>query len=335
MTATAPEPAVHRADLCRTASFTLRAAADMPDDQTDDGLTIDGYAAVYGRDVADGTDPTPGDGWSLIDSWEGTFWERFVHGAFRKSLRERTPRMQFDHGRHPLLGSLPLGRWTDITEEADAGLHTVGRLSDNWLVEPFRDAIRDEAVDGMSIRFEVVREEWRDSTGRLIRDDAELLNLLYRPDPDLGPLRRTLREAKLPEAGPVTWPAYSTTSVGVRSSDGTSKVVIDLARLRDPAQRSILARAVYLADAATSGTPTPQPTTPAGLHLRDTASTTDTPRPTDAPSAPAGEHESADPKPMRNRPKDHIDRAREAADDRLFTDALAEVRAALATVKEQ
>lgn len=328
MTATTDARAVARADLCRTASFSLRADETA---EGGDGRTIDGYASVYGVDLRDGDEPSQAAGWSLIDSWEGTFWERFVFGTYKKSLRERTPMMQFDHGRHPLLGSLPLGRWEDVTEEDGAGLHTVGRLSDNWLVEPFRDAIRDKAVTGMSIRFEVVREEWRTADGRTIRDGAELISLLDRPD-ESGPLRRTIREAKLLEAGPVTWPAYQSTSVGVRSADRT--VTIDLGRLRDPQQRSLLARAVFLADAASNDSTgdEPQTTAPAaGEHSEPvrTTSNDDTPRST-APEGAAGEHESVSKRPIRK--QDHVDLARERAAVRPFQDAIDEVAAVLASL---
>lgn len=222
------ERSVHREDLCREATFTLRAA----DDVSGDGLTIDGIAAVFN---------TP----TRIDSWEGTFDEQLAFGAFRKSLSERMPKLQFDHGHHPLIGSLPIGRWTDMTEEKDAGLHSVGRLANNWLVEPVRDAIADGSVDGMSFRFSVVREEWRDAQGKVLRDPVEIAELLWSPG-DRGPLQRTLKEVKITEAGPVVWPAYQETSVGVRN-----KVTIDLGRLTDPRERTTLARAVFLADAAT------------------------------------------------------------------------------------
>lgn len=218
------ERTVARDNLCRSAPFTLTRA----DDEDGDGLTIEGYGAVF-------------DSVTLIDSWEGTFEEVIAPGAFRKSLRERTPKMQFDHGSHPLLGSLPLGRW-DVAEEDARGLHVVGRLSDNWLIQPFRDAIRDEGVEGMSFRFSVVREEWRDKDGKLVKPD-ELLELLWMPG-ERGPLRRTLKEVKVPEVGPVVWPAYEEASVGVRS------ITIDLGRLNDPGQQKLLAQAVVLTEAA-------------------------------------------------------------------------------------
>lgn len=236
MTTSELQRQIHRNDLCREATFTLR-AADTSDDEPGDGFTIDGYAAVY---------DTP----TEIDSWEGTFSEEIQFGAFRKSLRERTPKMQFDHGHHPLLGSLPIGRWESVTEEQGRGLRTIGRLHDNWLVEPFRQAIAEKSVDGMSFRFSVVREEWLDKDGKKITDPNDLMELLWSGGGDRGPIRRILKELKITEAGPVTWPAYAETSVGMRSKP----VTIDLGRLDDPRERGKLARAVYAADDAAART---------------------------------------------------------------------------------
>lgn len=282
-----PMPA--RENVCRTAAFEMRAG-----DPVGDGRTIDGYGAVFNS-------PT------RIASWEGEFDEVIAPGAFRKSLREGTPRMQFDHGHHPLLGSLPIGRWETV-EEDERGLHVVGRLSDNWLVEPFRDAIRDGAVDGMSFRFSVVREEWTDEDGRKV-SDADLEQLLWYGAGDRGPLLRTLKEVRVSEVGPVTWPAYQDTSVGVRSA----ATVIDLGRLdlRTAQARAELARAVALADRLsapqapgrapaeeTPETPDVAPTAPeARTEPRPTAETPADEHP--APAAPpvteapaAGEHSS-------------------------------------------
>lgn len=219
-----------REDLCRSAPFTLTRATD----EGSDGLTIEGYGAVFNS-------PT------RISGWEGDFEETIAPGAFRKSLRERSLLMQFDHGQHPLLGSLPLGRWT-VAEEDDRGLHLVGRLTDNWLVQPFRDAIRDGGVKGMSFRFAVVRDEWADAQGTRLKDH-EVAEFLFGGHQDRGPVRRTLREVKATEAGPVVHPAYEDTAVDVRSRDG--KVVVDLGRLHEPAQRQQLAKIVALADRST------------------------------------------------------------------------------------
>lgn len=223
-----------RDDLCRSAPFTLRAiGADS------DGLTIEGYGAVFNSVTR-------------IDSWEGSFEEVIAPGAFKKSLSERMPKMQFDHGQHPLLGSLPLGRWL-VAEEDARGLHLIGRLSNNWLVQPFRDAIHDGGVEGMSFRFSVVQDDWFDRDGTRI-SDSELMSMLWEGGTDRGPIRRTLRELKASEAGPVVWPAYEDTAVGVRDRDSAGKgtVTIDLGKLTagDPAPRGVLAKLVMLADRA-------------------------------------------------------------------------------------
>jgi HK97 family phage prohead protease len=263
---------IAREGLQRSVPFALR-----DDVEGGDGLTLDGYAAAFNS-------PT------MIDSWEGTFEEQIAPGAFRKSLRERTPRLQFDHGRHPLVGSIPLGVVTEAAED-DRGLHVVARLSGNWLIEPVRDAIADGAIDGMSFRFTVVRDEWHDAAGKRVTD-AELEQLLWQPG-DRGPLRRTLREVKVSELGPVVWPAYDDTSVGVR--DGA---VIDLRRLSEPAQRSLLARALLMADAGEASKSqaqvAPRGTEPAAAHA---PSPNGTPRATDPTSA--GEHVTTRPRGMR------------------------------------
>jgi HK97 family phage prohead protease len=224
-------------ELTRSVPFTIaRAAAD---DGPGDGLTLDGVTAIFGRDLRSGEQPSEAAGWTLIDSWEGTFWERFVLGAFRKTLRDGTPMMQYDHGRHPLIGSLPIGTYSSMTEE-DAGLHVVGRMTDNWLIQPVRDAIAEGGITGMSIRFAPIRDRWEDNTGKAVKPD-ELLDLLWSPG-DRGPLRRSIIEAKLSEAGPVAWPAYQKTSVGVRASELASELMRsadDRRALRDALGRGL------------------------------------------------------------------------------------------------
>jgi HK97 family phage prohead protease len=217
---------VMREGLTRSMPFELRDTG-----ATGDGLTLDGYAAVFSERT-------------LIDSWEGQFYESIRKGAFRKSMRERTPVMQFDHGRHPLVGSIPIGRIEELAED-DHGLMVRGRISDNWLMEPVRDAIRDGAVDGMSFRFSVVREEWRDNAGKLVRAD-ELDALLWQPG-ERGPLERTLTEVKLHELGPVVFPAYDGTSVGVRARS-LAETIADDDELRREVRRSLVRQATAPGD---------------------------------------------------------------------------------------
>ena len=255
----------HRAErppkegLRRQAPFVLRAAEDG---NGGDGLTFDGYGAVFNRET-------------VIDSWEGRFRELLAPGSMKKSFRELTPIIQFDHGSHPLLGSLPLGRMepgypreevdTDLAPEG--GARVLARLHDNWLTQPFRDAIASGSVDGMSFRFSVVKEEWATAAGEKIRDEHELWDLLERswredlPDDEL--VLRTLREVKVPEIGPVVWPAYRDTTASVRSRT----ITIDLARLHEPSERSKLASAALAADLAEG---TEQQSTPTGAAEHST-----------------------------------------------------------------
>jgi len=241
------------ADLCRQAPFALvREEAD----NSGDGLTLDGYGALFNAET-------------VIDSWEGRFREQLAPGSMKKSFRELTPIVQFDHGHHPLIGSIPIGRMETgfPREESDpdlapeGGAHVVARLHDNWLIQPVREAIASGAVDGMSFRFGVSREEWTRPDGSKIRDESELHAELMRtwreevPDEEL--LLRTLKEVRVSEIGPVVWPAYEQTSVGMRSTS----LVIDLGKIRtgDPSERNKLARAVLMADRAEESA---QPSTP-------------------------------------------------------------------------
>lgn len=264
-------------DLCRSVQFTVtRAAADT----NGDGLTLEGYAAVFDQ-------PTE------IDSWEGCFLETIRMGAFKKTIRETTPVMQFDHGRHPLIGSIPIGTITDLRED-EQGLYVAGRISDNWLMQPVRDAIANKSVNGMSFRFSVVRDEWRDNAGKLLQA-GELAELLWDPG-DRGPLERTLIELKMPELGPVVFPAYVGTSVSVRAAGIADTIQRDdelrrevraaLASSRtshdappeDPALRREVARAVLF--------PTTSPAAPPEEHPAEKT------EPEEAPDAPPEGHPS-------------------------------------------
>lgn len=205
-------PDAPKALLTRAVTFESRAASS-------DGFTLEGYAAVF---------DTP----TRISSWEGTFDEQIVKGAFAKTLRDRTPVMQFDHGHDIATGSVPIAS-IDTIREDKKGLFVSATLFDNPRVEPIRQAIAGGAIDGMSFRFRVIREEW-DESGDI-------------------PLR-TIREADLFELGPVVFPAYEATSVGVRSL---------LAGL-DDTQRAQLITDLGI-DAGRSATSTPPPdAAPAG-----------------------------------------------------------------------
>jgi len=259
-----------RTDVLRSAPFAIRSEADG---ESGDGLTLDGFAAVFNRET-------------IIDSWEGRFKEQIAPGSMKRSFREAPPVIQFEHGRHPLIGSLPIAELTRIAEEADpdlapdGGAHVVGRLLDNWLIQPVRDAIANQSVNGMSFRFTVVREKWTDATGRQIRDEDELRQLLRRtwledvPDEEL--LTRTLQELRVPELGPVVFPAYAETSVSVRSMlDRLDQLLpAELTALAERAKDLAMESGTRGADGGepdTENRSAPVPTSPAQLRLQERA----------------------------------------------------------------
>lgn len=190
-----------------------------------DGRTLEGYAAVF-------------DSPTRIDSWEGRFDESLAPGAFAKSISERTPVLQFDHGQDPRTGTVPIGK-IDALSEDSTGLHVRATLHDNDTVKPIQQAIASGAIDGMSFRFKVSREKWDE-----------------RPKVPL----RTIQEVELYELGPVVFPAYPATSVGVRSilsqldADDRAALIAELA--------ADLRIATDLSDAAPSGTSDPADAAP-------------------------------------------------------------------------
>jgi phage head maturation protease len=205
------EGTVRMAEMPRVVPFLLRDAAGPGD-----GNTLDGYASVFNAIT-------------IIDSWEGRFKEQFLSGSMKKSFRDQTPIIQFDHGRHPLIGSLPVAHFdpgypreeTDPERAPDGGAHVVAQLHQSPLFEPVREVISTGTVNGMSIRFAPTKERWYWPDGSQVKNNAEIEAELYRtwrevvPDEEL--LRRDITEASVAEMGPVVWPAYATTSVGVRS----------------------------------------------------------------------------------------------------------------------
>lgn len=189
--------------IVRTLSSELESRASGA--SSGDGLTLTGYAAKFNS-------PTE------IRDWTGVFIEQIAPGAFGESLEERTPLLQYQHGHDPAVGTVPIGVFTDIREDS-VGLKVTARLHDTPSTHALRAAITSGAITGMSFRFEVTGEFWRDATGKLLTD-REVQDLLWRPG-DRGPLTRTLTTVRLFEAGPVATPAYRDTTVGLRSDTTT------------------------------------------------------------------------------------------------------------------
>ena len=150
------------------------------------GRTLEGYVAIFGATAR-------------IADHGGDFDEEIHRGAFDRSLKRSLPVMQFDHGRDPRVGTVPIGVY-DTFEPDDRGYFVRGQLLDNPVVEPVRQAIEARAIRGMSWRMMVTPktgDKWTRRSG----------------EPD----KRDVLDADVPEAGPVVFPSYDATSVSVRS----------------------------------------------------------------------------------------------------------------------
>ncbi|MCR4339221.1 MAG: HK97 family phage prohead protease [Gemmatimonadaceae bacterium] len=180
----------------RTAAPALLPHGELRDASSEgDGTTMFGHFAVF-------------DEWTEIDSWfEGNFLERIAPGAFKKTFRENRAEMKslFQHGMDPQIGDKPLGPIADLREDDTGGYYEVELLDAPYVRDDILPGLRADLY-GASFRFQMIREEFD-----------------QKPDPSEtnpnGLPERTLKELRLFEFGPVTFPAYPSATAGVRSQD--------------------------------------------------------------------------------------------------------------------
>lgn len=193
----------------------IRAIGTGPQVRDDDeaGRTLFGHFSVFDR-------------WTEINSvFEGHFLERIAPGAFRKTFKENRDRIKllFQHGNDPQLGDKPIGRIEELRED-DEGAYYEASLYEGLptLVE---SGLRDGQY-GASFRFQVMREDV------LEEPDATDENPRALPE-------RTIKELRLFEFGPVTFPAYADATAGVRSL--TDHFVFEYLERHPEIVRSVLA----------------------------------------------------------------------------------------------
>jgi HK97 family phage prohead protease len=176
---------------------------------------------------------SPFDTWYEIDSmFEGRFCERTVRGAFAKTMREsgRNAKVFFNHGHDMSIDEKPLGKIVDLREDTDSAVGEVRLFTEASYVRDLMPAIR-EGVLGSSFMFRVEKDDWDDNPERSA----------HNPD---GLPERTIKEVRLLEFGPVTWPANPAATVGMRS---VTDEYYEHIRSRDPERYNDLrARAVAL-----------------------------------------------------------------------------------------
>jgi HK97 family phage prohead protease len=185
---------------------------------------------------------SPFDTWYRVDSWfEGTFLERTVKGAFKKTMRENRDNIVslFDHGFDFSIGEKILGTVDELKEAKDSAVGEVA-LFDTSYNRDLLPGLR-AGVYGSSFKFRVVKEEW----------DDEPAKSAHNPD---GLPERSIKEVRLFEFGPVTFPANPAATSGMRSA---TDAYYEHLRTRDPRRYDELvarARSIRTPDAPAGST---------------------------------------------------------------------------------
>jgi hypothetical protein len=205
------------ADLAAVKGKILTACHHFDVEVSENALPRDGLVrALSGLEIRDdgGADGSPGtltgylavfNQWSEINSaHEGHFMERMAPGSFARTIADNASRMKvtFNHGKDPQLGDKVLGIPTVLGED-DYGVRTEVPLFPTSYNRDLAPGLKAGAY-GMSFRFNVIGED----LNRRPKPSA------YNPD---GIPERTVREVRMQEFGPVTFPAYEGASAGMRS----------------------------------------------------------------------------------------------------------------------
>jgi HK97 family phage prohead protease len=124
----------------------------------------------------------------------GWFLESVAPGAFRRAIVEDDVRALFNHDANFVLGRNRAG--TLRLSEDEVGLVIEVDPPDTQAARDIMVSIERGDVSQMSIGFQVLKQEW-DETGDV--------------------LKRRILEARLFDVSPVTFPAFPTTDVALRS----------------------------------------------------------------------------------------------------------------------
>lgn len=192
-------------------------------------------STVRAKDSADGGMPTMEvrfsvfNKWYEINSWiEGNFLERTVPGAFSKTISESKDQIKslFNHGFDPSIGEKVLGPVAELREDPDSPVGLVPLFDTSYNRDLLPGLKSDPPVYGSSMRMRVVKEEWNDSPG------------VSEHNPK-GIPERTIKEVRLFEFGPVTFPANPESTASVRSMTDEYYAAM---RARDPEKVEALMR---------------------------------------------------------------------------------------------
>ena len=140
--------------------------------------TIIGYAAVFDK----------------LSEDLGGWWEKIAPGAFANSIKVDDIRALVDHNSSMILGRNKAE--TLSLKEDDRGLFVEIIPPDTQVGRDIITSIDRGDVDSMSFSFKTINDGWE------VIDEKDV---------------RTLKEVKLFDTSPVTFPAYLDTEVGLRN----------------------------------------------------------------------------------------------------------------------
>lgn len=146
---------------------------------------MQGYSAVY-------------DAWS--ETLGGWFREIIRPGAFANALTRSDPRCLFNHDANLILGRMKPGTLR-VTEDS-RGLRMECDLPKTTVAADVEESIRRGDIDGQSFSFTTKKDRWT-----------------FYNDPSKPADRELLEIDELFDVGPVVYPAYPDTTVGLRSRD--------------------------------------------------------------------------------------------------------------------
>jgi hypothetical protein len=159
----------------------------------DDGPLIQGYAAVFNK---------------LSQPLEWGYRERILPGAFTQTIKNGDVRALFNHDPNFVLGRTTSGTLT--LREDETGLRFEARPPDEPWVRSLITSIKRGDIDQASFAFQPLQEDWSKN--------------------DKQPVRN-IREVRLFDVSPVTFPAYIDTIVQARTQS-----LADVLRSLEPAE---------------------------------------------------------------------------------------------------
>jgi len=158
------------------------------DDEENDTVTIEGYAAIFN---------------SRTDL--GYYEEEIESNAFDDVMMDDV-RALFNHDKNLILARSKGGKGTLMLSKDATGLKYSFKIPDRQYARDLVDAIRSGDVDQSSFAFSVAEEEWKWAEQDEERD-----------------LRTIKKFKRLYDVSPVTYPAYQDTSVGMRSLESAKQ----------------------------------------------------------------------------------------------------------------